>query len=101
MPKLYIYLGLVIYFYSNEHEPIHVHVEFHGHEAKADIILRNGKITKIVFSNVAGKPPLDGAKLRDFKKLVGVKAEEIVRRWIDYFVKNVHQKPELITRKLK
>ena len=25
MPKLYEYLGIVVYFYSNEHEPIHVH----------------------------------------------------------------------------
>ena len=101
MPKLYIYFGLVVYFYTNEHEPIHVHGEFQGREAKAEIILRHGKITKIVFSNVAGRPPLDGAKYRDFKKLVKVKADANVRRWIDYFVKNLHQKPELITRKLK
>jgi Domain of unknown function (DUF4160) len=101
MPKLYIYFGLVVYFYSNEHEPIHVHGEFQGHEAKAEIILRHGKITEIVFSNVAGKPPLDRAKFKDFKNLVRVKADEIVGRWIDYFVKHIHQKPELITRKLK
>ncbi len=100
-PKLYIYFGLVVYFYTNEHEPIHVHGEYQGHEAKAEIILRNGKITKIIFSNVAGMPRLDGAKLKDFKRLVKIKADEIVARWIDYFVKNVRHKPELITRKLK
>ena len=27
MPKLFEYLGIVILFYSNEHEPIHVHGE--------------------------------------------------------------------------
>lgn len=101
MPKLYIYFGLVVYFYTNEHEPIHVHGDFRGQEAKAEIIFRNGKITKIIFRNVAGKPPLVGARLRDFKRLVNVKADEIVIRWIDYFVKNVHHKPEVITRKLK
>jgi hypothetical protein len=101
MPKLYIYFGLVVYFYTNEHDPIHVHGEFQGHEAKAEIIIIKGKIIKIVFSNVTGKPPLDGTKLRDFKRLVKIKAEDIVQRWIDYFVRNIRQKPQVITRKLK
>lgn len=26
MPKIYDYLGIVFLFYSNEHEPLHVHV---------------------------------------------------------------------------
>ncbi|MDE6341047.1 MAG: DUF4160 domain-containing protein, partial [Muribaculaceae bacterium] len=25
MPKIFEYFGLIFYFYSNEHEPIHVH----------------------------------------------------------------------------
>ena len=25
MPKLYEYFGLIILFYANEHEPVHVH----------------------------------------------------------------------------
>lgn len=29
MPKIFEYLGFVFFFYSNEHEPIHVHV-IHG-----------------------------------------------------------------------
>jgi hypothetical protein len=101
MPKLYIYFGLVVYFYTNEHEPVHVHGEYQGREAKAEIILRNGRITNIVFSNVAGKPPLEGPKLRAFKRLVRLKADEIVGRWIDYFVRHIHHKPEVITRQLK
>jgi hypothetical protein len=90
MPKLYIYFGLVVYFYTNEHEPIHVHGEFQGREAK-----------DIVFSKVAGMPPLEPAKLRAFKRLVQVKADEIVQKWIDYFVMNIRHKPQVITRKLK
>jgi len=101
MPKLYIYFGLVVYFYTNEHTPIHVHGEFQGCETKAEIILRNGKIAKIIFSNVAGMPPLTGPKLRAFKRLVEIKGEDIIGKWIDYFVKRIHHKPEIITRKLK
>ncbi|WP_245949201.1 DUF4160 domain-containing protein [Echinicola strongylocentroti] len=25
MPKIFEYLGIVVYFYSNEHEPVYVH----------------------------------------------------------------------------
>ena len=32
MPKIYEYFGFVFYFYSNEHEPIHVHVTHDGCE---------------------------------------------------------------------
>src|SRR5439155_20001197 len=101
MPKLYEYLGLVVYFYANEHEPIHVHGEFQGRESKAVFILKDGKVVRIIFSNVAGRPPLTGARLRDFKQLVQVKAADIVRRWIDFFVLKKHNKPEIITQKLK
>ncbi len=34
MLKLYEYLGLIILFYSHEHEPIHVHCKFQGKESK-------------------------------------------------------------------
>ncbi len=27
MPKIFEYLGILIFFYSNEHEPIHVHAK--------------------------------------------------------------------------
>ncbi|WP_219584758.1 DUF4160 domain-containing protein, partial [Vibrio parahaemolyticus] len=35
MPKIYEYLGIVLFFYSNEHEPIHIHGKFQGKESKA------------------------------------------------------------------
>lgn len=28
MPKLYEYFGVVVYFFSREHEPIHVHGKY-------------------------------------------------------------------------
>ncbi|WP_219624880.1 DUF4160 domain-containing protein, partial [Vibrio parahaemolyticus] len=30
MPKIYEYLGIILFFYSNEHEPIHIHGKFQG-----------------------------------------------------------------------
>ena len=49
MPKLYEYFGIIIMFYSNDHEPIHVHGKHNGRESKAEIILRDGKVVSIKF----------------------------------------------------
>ncbi len=34
MPKIYEYFGLVILFYSNEHEPVHVHCKYQEKESR-------------------------------------------------------------------
>ncbi len=71
MPKLYEYFGLFVLFYTNEHEPIHVHgVDADGNGLKAEIIVKNGKVEKVHFVRVGNMPPLRGARLRDFKTLV-------------------------------
>jgi len=101
MPKLYEYFGLVVYFYANEHEPIHVHGEYQGRESKAEIIMRNGKVINIRFGKSRKMRPLAGAKLKDFKRLVEFKADDIVNRWVDYFVKKKHNTPEIISHKLR
>ena len=101
MTKLYEYLGILIYFYSNEHEPIHVHGKHAGHESRAEIIMANGRVVGVVVGNVPGKRPLEGQKLKDFETLVNAKADEIVERWINFFVNNVRSKPETITRRIK
>ena len=86
MPKLYEYFGLIVLFYSNEHEPIHVHGKYQDKESKAEIILVEGEIKEIRIANVKGKRPLEGRHLKDFEALVRHFASDIVKKWIDYFV---------------
>lgn len=100
MPKIYEYLGLIILFYSNEHEPIHVHCKFQGKESKAEIIFENGKFKEVSIKDVAGKEPLDIQNSKRFKKLVEVYRDDIVRKWIDFFVYNIEITSEKITKKL-
>ena len=45
-------------------------------------------------------PPLRSAELARFKKLVRAKADEIVQKWIDYFVLHRNITPVTITRRL-
>lgn len=101
MPKLYEYFGLIVMFYANEHEPIHVHGKFQGRELRAEIIVVNGAITEIRYSNVAGRAPLENTERRNFEEVVVAKADEIITKWIDFFVLHKPVKSELITRRLK
>ena len=86
MPSIFEYLGIVLYFFSNEHEPIHVHARSAEFESKAEFYIANGKIMEIKIKEVNGKLPLKGAKLKDFKKFLGVYADKIVAKWVDYFI---------------
>ncbi len=100
MPKLYEYFGLIFLFYSNEHEPIHVHGKFQDKESKAEIVFENGKFIEIIIKEVPGKEPLDVQQLKKFRKIVELYRDDIVRKWINYFVYNLEIVPEKITRKI-
>jgi len=100
MPKLYEYFGLIILFYSNDHEPIHVHGKYQGAESKAELIIDNGRIIEIQYSSVKGKRPLNSNQMEDFKTIVDYYAEEIIQKWIDYFLLHKPVSPKKITRKI-
>ncbi|MEW5800820.1 MAG: DUF4160 domain-containing protein [bacterium] len=73
-------------FYSNEHEPVHVHGKYQGRESKAELIIENGKVTDVIMKSVKGRSPLLSRELKYFEELVVAYADKIVQKWIDYFV---------------
>ena len=101
MPKLYEYFGLIIMFYSNEHEPVHVHGKCQGRESKAEIIVLDGIVTELHYSDVAGRVPLEFREMQYFKEIVSARADDIVQKWIDFFVLHKSVRPERITGRLK
>jgi hypothetical protein len=101
MPKLYEYMGIVVLFYSNEHEPVHVHGKYQGREMRAELIIENGRVVNIILKPVRGRRPLEGTQLRDFEALVDHYSDQIVQKWVDYFVLHRPIKPEVITRRIK
>jgi hypothetical protein len=52
MPKIFEYLGILIFFYSNEHEPIHVHGKYDSFESKAEFYIVDGKIVEIKIKSI-------------------------------------------------
>src|SRR5438874_8447974 len=101
MPKLFEYMGIIVLFYSNEHEPVHVHGKYERKESKAELIIKNGVIVDIIYSSVRGRRPLDGPQLADFKALVEHYAQEIVNKWVEYFVLHKKVEPRHISRRIK
>lgn len=77
MPTLFYYLGLRFFFYSNDHDPIHVHVSNGDGEAK----YRIDPIT--LMSN-------HGLKTRDLRiaeAAIEENREVIIENWNRYFNK--------------
>ncbi len=96
MPKLYEYMGLVIFFYSNEHEPIHVHARYGDTEGIIEIIVDEGIVSKLKYRNVNGMRPLSAKNKAQFVRLTNVLADEIIQSWINYFVLN----KKIVTKKI-
>ena len=98
MPKIFEYLGIIILFYSDEHEPIHVHAEYNGNTVKVSFFIKDGKIYRVTYVDVSGTfPP---TKLNDLKIFVSKYKEKIVEAWEKYFIWKSKVKFERITKKL-
>ncbi|NHE56675.1 DUF4160 domain-containing protein [Cyclobacterium plantarum] len=101
MPKIFEYLGILIFFYSNEHEPIHVHAKKGEFESKAEFYIIDGDISQIKITNILGARPLKGKDLKDFKIFLEKFADKIVEKWISYFIYHKDVEFEKITKRLK
>jgi hypothetical protein len=101
MPKVYEYLGLIFFFYANEHLPIHVHVSFAEFESKIELEYENGVLKKANVREIKGRLPLPEGELKSALKFVKKYHLGIVEKWTDFFVKNKKVKCEVITQKIK
>ncbi len=75
MPTLFIIFGLRFYFYSDEHLPIHVHIESSDGKAKVNV----DPHIEVVSNN--------GIKPRDLKKalvIIETYKDDIIDKWKEY-----------------
>lgn len=101
MPKLYEYSGLTVFFYANEHEPVHVHGRCQGREGHAELEITAGSVSGLRFTRSAGRPALTPQEQRHFEELVAARAGDIIAKWVDYFILNKKISAERITTRLK
>lgn len=100
MPKIFEYFGLIFLFYSNEHEPIHVHVVKAGCEAVFDLILENGQLVAIVRRASGKRPPLSEGDAATAEAFVRKYYRNIVEKWVNFFVYKKRIRSTKITKKL-
>lgn len=99
MPTIYEYFGIVFKFFSDEHEPIHVHVQHNGGEAVFELILENGKLSEIRQRKQKG-PALSEKDLKTAREFVEKYAHNIVEKWVNFFVYRKRIRVTKITKKL-
>ena len=81
MPEIFRIFGMRFFFYSREHEPIHVHVKNSDGKAKFDITKEGIVLVKN-----------DGIKTKDIKAAEMVLEENkelAIEKWNEYFGKNI------------
>ncbi|MBP5557786.1 MAG: DUF4160 domain-containing protein [Bacteroidales bacterium] len=100
MPKIFEYFGLIFYFYSNEHEPIHVHVKHGDQESIFELILMNGELERIDVREKAGMESLSGKDQRIVEEFIRKYNKNIIQKWVKFFVMKQTVKSTNITTKL-
>ena len=76
MPTVFIVFGVCFKFYSNDHEPVHIHVTKDGHEAKFNL----QPTIELVFNR--------GFKKHELTIVTGIIEENtaiLVERWKEFF----------------
>ncbi len=85
MPKIYEYIGYIFYFYSNEHTPVHCHIEKGGKVMKADLIYIHGTLF-VRFLKVKRVPQFDVSEREEIESFIKERHLEIVQKWENFFV---------------
>ncbi len=70
MPTLYEYLELVVLFYSDEHDPVHVYVEYNEFISVAELTFDEGRNISIVWRKKTKGKPLPPAQMRKAELLL-------------------------------
>ena len=86
MPKIFEYFGFIFYFYSNEHEPIHVHVIHGGKESIFDLIIMDGKLIEVREREKKGAEPLQEKDKYTAKEFITKYHKNIIEKWVKFFV---------------
>ena len=87
MPQIYRYFGLIFYFWSDDHLPVHVHVSDTSQKQECifDLILENSILVEMKM-RTDRKPPLKAEEISKAKAFICVYYPQIVKKWFQYFV---------------
>ena len=101
MPKLYEYFGLILLFYSDDHDPMHLHVQHGTREGIIMLIIVEGRLVDLRWRAKRGASMLTEKSQREAETFVRAMKEDIVAKWTDFYVEHKRIKPLRITRRVK
>lgn len=90
MPKIFKYYGYLIYIYTNDHLPIHVHIKKENRECRFILLYSNGILT-VKNQNIKTKLPLLVKEVTEMRKFVRLYANKIKEQWeaVHFYKKKV------------
>ena len=100
MPKIYEYLGFIFFFYSNEHEPIHVHVIKNGRQTVFELILSDGELVEIRRRKESGYKLMDEKDAVQVEGFIRAYYKNIIDKWMNFFVLKKRVRCTLVTKKI-
>jgi hypothetical protein len=100
MPKIFEYFGMIFYFYSNEHLPVHVHVKYGQYESIYEIYMEEGKLKTLKKRKKRGVEHLPSVQAKETEKFITHYVGDITKLWFEYFVLKNTVKCKKISKKL-
>ncbi|MBQ0068957.1 MAG: DUF4160 domain-containing protein [Bacteroidales bacterium] len=100
MGKIFEYFGFIFYFFSNEHEPVHVHVRRGSEECIFDLIIVDGKLVKLERREKPGTDSMNTQDAADAAEFINYYWKDIVDKWVDCFVYNKAVKNTKINKRI-
>ena len=99
MPKIYQYLNFIIRFYTNDHFPVHVHVQLQQREMKVEFNIAGDNVT-LLFKKVRGKKPLTQSEAGEVAVFLKAYYKEIVSKWEMVFIYHKSVKCDIVNKRL-
>ncbi len=100
MPKIFEYLAYIIRFYSNDHLPVHVHIQYQNRESKAEFIFDDNSVI-LIFKKLKGKEPLNESEAKEVAVFLKEYHLKIIEKWNKVFVYQQKVECEVINTKLR
>ena len=101
MPKLYEYFGLVFLFYSDDHDPLHLHVQRGEREGIIMLMMVEGILTELRWRTKRGAVMLNDKEQREAETFVRAMKGDIIEKWTAFYIEHKRIKPVRITRRVK
>ena len=95
MPVVYEYLGIKIGFFSNEHEPIHVHAVYNGAMMKVILYVQDGVVHRVAYKTEKGD--FNKAKLSDLKIFISKNKNALYYAWVQFFQNQTNENLKIKT----